>query len=79
MFVMYCTVLCGVCCCCCVCVRCLNVFVCLFVVYCVVLYGMLSVPFYVCCVLCLCGLCVVECAMVYGVSLLTVCAHVDLK
>ena len=29
--------------------------------------------------LCLCGLCVIECAMVYGVLLLTGCAHVDVK
>ena len=28
---------------------------------------------------CVCGSCVIECAMVYGVLLLTVCAHVDLK
>ena len=34
----------------CLCAVCLNVFVCLFVVYCVMLYGMLFVPFYVCCV-----------------------------
>ena len=34
----------------CLCVVCLNVFVCSFVVYCVVLYGLLCVPLYVCCV-----------------------------
>ena len=27
----------------------------------------------------LCGLCVIECAVVYGLLLLTVCARVDLK
>ena len=31
------------------------------------------------CFWCLCGLCVIECAMMYGVLLLTVCARVGLK
>ena len=31
------------------------------------------------CCWCLCGVCVIECAMVYGLLLLTVCARVDLK
>ena len=39
-------------------VVCLNVFVCLFVVYCVILYGVMFVMFCVCCVYGVCVVCV---------------------
>ena len=62
----------------CLCVVCLNVFVCLFVVVLcdVVKYVVCDVLFVF---LCLCGVCVIECAVVYGMLLVTVCARVDLK
>ena len=50
------------------CVVCLGVFD-LFVLYCVVLYGLLIVFFCVCdfVFVCSCGLCVIDCVMLYGV------------
>ena len=52
-------------------------FVCLFVVVLcdVVRYVVCDVVF----VFCVCLVCVIECAVVYGVLLVTLCARVDLK
>ena len=58
---------------------CVRVFVCLFVVYCMMLSGVLFVRICVCCCFLGCDVCVVECAVVCGLLLLIVCARADLK
>ena len=56
----------------CLCVDCLNVLVWLFVDYCVIVFGVLFVMLCGCCVVGVCVVRVIECAMVYGLLLLTV-------